>query len=650
MSVSDVTPRRSVKPVRAKRAQVSRWLARLGLAFAFALFGLVTTIAAFVAGYQIVYRDKIHRGVQVWNLQLGGVSRAEAQAALDDYLTDLTHVHWQLRDVGQTWTVTPAELGVRFDVAATVEAAYAIGRSRSPAWNLGEQLRAASKGMQIAPVISYDEAAVRRYLSGLSDVIYQPVQDAALTVHGLEIFETRPQVGRQLDVEATLAAVGQVVGHWMNAEIGLVVKESLPRVIDAGIAHNQVAAIVSAPLMLYAPSELFAEAAGGTSEAAPVVPDPWELSREELAAMLVIEELPVGDKGSARLDVTLDQRTLGAYLAPIAQVVSRTTVNARFIFNDETRQLEAIAPSTSGMELDVETTVARISEHANGTERQVPLAMRVIPAEFNEQVTAEQLGITELIASSTSYFAGSSQGRRNNVQIAASKFHGIVIKPGETFSFNQWLGEVTKEEGYDESLIIFGNETIPDVGGGICQVSTTAYRAAFWAGYPIVERWAHAYRVGYYEQGGQPVGLDATIYSPHVDLKFVNASPYHLLIETYVNQDNSTLTYKFYSTGTGRIVEMEGPVVTDVIEHGDPVYKEDASLAPGEIKQVEWATNGLTSVITRVIRDASTGEVIQREEFKSKFRPWNEVYLVGPGTEVPGHDVIRLDEQESSSQ
>jgi vancomycin resistance protein YoaR len=639
-----------VKPVGAKRAQVSRWLAQLGLAFAFALFGLVTTIVAFIAGYQIVYRDKIHRGVQVWNLQLGGVSRAEAQATLDDYLTDLTHVHWQLRDVGQTWTVTPAELGVRFDVTGTVEAAYAVGRSRSPAWNLGEQLRAASKGMQIAPVISYDEAAVRRYLSGLSDIIYQPTQDAALTVHALEIFETRPQVGRQVDVEATLAAVRQVVGHWMNAEIGLVVKESLPRVIDAGIAHSQAAAITSAPLLLYVQSELFAEADGDTSEAAPVVPGPWELSREELAAMLVIAELPVGDNGSARLDVTLDQRTLGAYLAPIAQVVSRTTVNARFIFSDETRQLEAIAPSTSGIELDVEATVARIREQANGTERQVPLAMRVIPAEFNEQLTAEQLGITELIASSTSYFAGSSQGRRNNVQIAASKFHGIVIKPGETFSFNQWLGEVTKEEGYDESLIIFGNETIPDVGGGICQVSTTAYRAAFWAGFPIVERWAHAYRVGYYEQGGQPVGLDATIYSPHVDLKFVNASPYHLLIETYVNQTDSTLTYKFYSTGTGRIVELEGPVVTDVIEHGDPVYKEDASLAPGEIKQVEWATNGLTSVITRVIRGASTGEVIQREEFKSKFRPWNAVYLVGPGTDVPGHDVIRLDEQESSSQ
>ena len=139
------------------------------------------------------------------------------------------------------------------------------------------------------------------------------------------------------------------------------------------------------------------------------------------------------------------------------------------------------------------------------------------------------------------------------------------------------------------------------------------------------------------------------VYSPDVDLKFANDSPHHLLIETYINQNTSTLVFKFYSTGKGQTVELEGPVVMDVIEHGDPVYREDAELEPGEIKQIEWATNGLTSVITRVIRDAATGDVIERQEFKSKFRPWDAVYLVGPGTEVPGHDVIRLDEQESTS-
>jgi vancomycin resistance protein YoaR len=427
------------------------------------------------------------------------------------------------------------------------------------------------------------------------------------------------------------------------------VDETLPRIIDAGIAHKQASTIINAPLTLYVEDGFFAGSVTETPTGTLSVPGPWQLSREDLASMLAITELPVGDEGSTRLDVTLDQNVLGARLAAISHEVTRTSSNARYIFNDDTRQLEVISPSSSGLEMDVGETVARVNERVSGADREVPLALRVIPAEFNESVTAEQLGITELVASSTSYFAGSSEGRRNNVQVAASKFHGVVIKPGEVFSFNEWLGEVSEEEGYDESLIIFGNETIPDVGGGICQVSTTAYRAAFWAGFPITERWAHAYRVGYYEQGDQPVGLDATIYSPLVDLKFLNDSPHHLLIETYINQNRSALIFKFYSTGTGKIVELEGPVVTDVIEHGEPVYREDADLEPGEIKQIEWETNGLTSVITRVIRDATTNEVIERKEFKSKFRPWNAVYLVGPGTEVPDHEVIRLDEQEEGS-
>lgn len=645
MPISDVTRSRSVKPSRTKGLRAPQWLLRAGLAFTFALAGLVAMMIAALVGYQVLYSDRIHRGVQVWNLQLGGLSRTEAQAALADYFAGFTQIPWELRDGHKTWTASPEALGVRFDTRGTAEAAYAIGRSRSLAYNLGEQLRSASKGIQIAPVMLYDEAAARHFLTALSGEVYRPIQDATLTIQGLEIFEVRPQVGRQLNVEATLASLRQMAGHLTKMEVGLVVAETLPRVIDAGIAHSQAETVIGEPLTLYAESELFAGPFAEMSDAFPETPGPWQLSREQLAAMLVIEQVPVGDEGSTRLNVTLDRQALAVYLAPLGQVVSRPTTNARFIFNDDTRQLEAIAPSTHGLELDTETTITRIIGQAFGTEREVALALRVIPPEFADTATADQLGITELIASSTSYFAGSSAGRRNNVQVAASKFHGILIKPGETFSFNEWLGEVTEEEGYDESLIIFGNETIPDVGGGVCQVSTTAYRAAFWAGFPITERWAHAYRVGYYEQGGQPVGLDATIYSPYVDLKFVNDSPYHLLIETYVNLEAARLIYKFYSTGTGRIVEMEGPVVVDVIEHGEPVYKEDPELAPGEIRQVEWATDGLTSLITRVIRDAASGEVIERKELKSKFRPWNAVYLVGPGTQVPGHDVIPVGEE-----
>jgi vancomycin resistance protein YoaR len=654
MSVGNVTQTGSAKPIKTRSIKLPAQLLKAAVLVCFVLLGLVAVLLVSIIGYEIAYQGKIHRGVQVWGLDLGGKRPEAARSALSQRFDTFVHTPWKLRDHQRTWTVTPAALGVRFDTASTVSRAYEVGRSGSLAWNLGEQLRSASQGMPVAPVVLYDELAAQRYLQEVAAEIDQPVRNASLSVRDLEIYEAQPQVGRELDIPATLQAVRQAAHHFTPAEIQLVVKETLPRVIDASIARDQARAIIAEPLTLYLEGESPVTTEPDREEAAPdqateLPLGPWQLGREDLAAMLVIGEAPVGEGGGMRFTAALDQAALTRYLAPIAQTVSSTAKSARFILDDDTRQLEVIAPSTEGRELDIEATLARINAQVTDTNRQVPLVMRTIPAEFNESTTAEALGITELIASSTSYFAGSSSGRANNVAVAASKFHGIIVKPGETFSFNQWLGEVTEEEGYDESLIIFGNETIPDVGGGICQVSTTAFRAAFWAGFPITERWAHAYRVGYYEQGNQPVGFDATIYSPLVDLKFVNESPYHLLIETYINRNTSSLTYKFYSTGDGRVVELEGPVVTDVIEHGDPVYREDPDLAPGEIKQIEWATNGLTAIITRVIRDAETGDVIERKEFKSKFRPWDAVYLVGPGTEVPGYDVIRLEEQDAES-
>ncbi|MCP4516182.1 MAG: hypothetical protein GY824_13265, partial [Delftia sp.] len=296
--------------------------------------------------------------------------------------------------------------------------------------------------------------------------------------------------------------MSNLVGPLEENAVELVVVESRPRVLDATTARDQVRAITGAPLTLrieeQPPSETLTETE--------TLPGPWQLSREDLAAMLVLGEEPVGDDGSARLAVTLNQDMLRAHLAPINQVVSRTASNARFIFNDDTLLLEAISPGSDGRELDVEASLARINQQIATPEREVQLPFKIKLAEFHANVTGEELGITELLVAHTTNFAGSSEGRLNNVAVAASKFHGIIIKPGQEFSFNEWLGEVTEEEGYDESLIIFGNETIPDVGGGVCQVSTTAFGATFWAGYPVVERWAHAYRVGYYEQGGLPIG------------------------------------------------------------------------------------------------------------------------------------------------
>jgi vancomycin resistance protein YoaR len=198
------------------------------------------------------------------------------------------------------------------------------------------------------------------------------------------------------------------------------------------------------------------------------------------------------------------------------------------------------------------------------------------------------------------------------------------------------LGDVSLDTGYAEALIILGNRTIQGVGGGVCQVSTTLFRTAFFGGYPIVERHPHAYRVSYYEltRSGNVdedlAGLDATVFVPVVDFKFTNDTPNWLLMETYVNAAARTLTWKFYSTSDGRTVEWHTTGPENVVEPPDPLYEENPDLAKGEIKQVDWEAEGADITVTRTVwRD---GEAIYEDTFSTHYLPWRAVYQYGPGT------------------
>jgi vancomycin resistance protein YoaR len=267
-------------------------------------------------------------------------------------------------------------------------------------------------------------------------------------------------------------------------------------------------------------------------------------------------------------------------------------------------------------------------------ERHVPLAVRVVPPRYPDTATAEELGIVDLVAEGESYFIGSPSGRDHNIRLAATKFDGLVIPPGETFSFNHYLGEVTAKAGYDESYITAGEQLEMGIGGGICQVSTTAFRAAFWGGYPITERWYHGQRVGYYELRGGGVGMDATVYSPYVDLKFSNDRETPLLIETEVGEASHRLVFRFCSTDDGRRVEKEGPVITDEAKPGPPIYELDEDLAPGTVIKWQSEVGGLTATIERSVYDESDN-VLHHDTFVSKYEPRRAAYHYGPGYEPP---------------
>lgn len=569
-----------------------------------------------VIAFEAAYAHRIYPGVRVWDVDIGGLSVEEAAAALESGLR-FDRPLMTVRDVGKEWAVRPADLGVHVDTEATLRAAYQLGREGTWVDRGIAQIRLLLFGVTLPPVLVYDQRVTRLFLETLAQQLETAPVDASLALNGTTPVIVPARSGRQLNVEASLARLRHAIMRFEPAEVELVWREIPPAVRDADVARREIEALLAGPLTL-----VLANPNEGD-------PGPWVLEPQELGSMVGLQV--VDGVLHASLSAEALQNYLLTYVAPAVAV---EPVDARFHFNDVTRRLEPIRPSRNGRALDVEASVTRILEELAAGNRFVPLVLATVPPRYPDTATAQELGIVELVAEGDSYFIGSPSGRDHNIRLAASKFDGLIIPPGETFSFNQYLGEVSAEAGYDEAYVTMGERLAIEVGGGICQVSTTAFRAAFWGGYPIVERWAHNHRIGYYELMGADVGMDATVYSPYVDFRFVNDRDYPLLIETEIDDAAHRLVFRFYSTSDGRRVEKIGPIKSEPVKPGPPIYQLDERMAPGTVKQWQTAVDGLTATIERRVYDAA-GNLLFRDTFVSRYAPRRAIYHYGPGYEPP---------------
>ena len=234
----------------------------------------------------------------------------------------------------------------------------------------------------------------------------------------------------------------------------------------------------------------------------------------------------------------------------------------------------------------------------------------------------------QLISEGVSNFAYSPANRVINIKLMAKKLNGTVVPDGATFSFDQIMGDVGTDPGWAEGLVIVGNETDKGLGGGICQVSTTTFRAAFWAGVPIPERHDHTYPVPYYTQGGFPEGFDATVWSPNLDFKFQNDTGAPLTITTRVDVPSSQLYVDFYGKPVNRKVDMVGPFTSNRKPALADKYVVDNTLAPGQVDQTDYAHDGLDVSLKRTIT-MPDGQVTT-DSFPSHYVPWRNIFHVAP--------------------
>lgn len=324
------------------------------------------------------------------------------------------------------------------------------------------------------------------------------------------------------------------------------------------------------------------------------------------------------------------EEKLEPILSPITSKMRVEAVDS--LFNFQNGRVTVFKPSKDGQEVDTEKLNEEISDkvHSVILSQGSNLISISIPVKvLKPNITtdkANDMGIKELIGSGTSLFQHSIPGRIHNVNLAASRLNGVLVKPDEVFSFNKVLGDVSAFTGYQQAYIIQNGKTVLGDGGGVCQVSTTLFRALLDAGLPIVERHAHAYRVGYYEQDSAP-GIDATVFSPTVDLQFKNDTGNYILIQTYIDPSILRLTFELYGTRDGRVVTMTRPVITGQTPAPPEVHQDDPTLPKGQVKQVDFAATGAKVYFTRKVN--KNGKEIISETFSSNYRPWAAVFLHG---------------------
>jgi vancomycin resistance protein YoaR len=281
-----------------------------------------------------------------------------------------------------------------------------------------------------------------------------------------------------------------------------------------------------------------------------------------------------------------------------------------------------VKPEARGWKLDLKTAGSLLSE-----EILRPDSSEVILPVIGDdpRVASANLpkleGLT-LISEATTTYYGSSRERMINVATATGKLDGYVVPAGQEFNFNEAVGPIELESGFAEALVISAGRTVKGVGGGVCQASTTAFRALYKAGLPVLERNQHAYRVHWYDP---LIGLDAAVYQPSLNLRMQNDTSGPLLIRTETLPGRTTV--RVYGQPTNRKVVISNPSILSRTPHPPPAFEFDRSLPPGARKQVDWAEDGFRVRVTRTVTDARGSKT---DVTASDYRAWRAVYSVGP--------------------
>lgn len=544
--------------------------------------------------------NKIHSGVTVSGYSVGGLTREEATVTLRSLTEEAAQKPIILASGTKTWTIMPQEVDIKIDVAGVVSKAFDVTRKSNFVANLFRRFTLYFKDKDVPLSGEVNSRKLDKMLSGVARELDVPPVDPGLLLDGSEIKAVEGHKGRVVDRERLRADVWSLLFslHATRLEVPMIIKEPLAAAEDSREAVEQATRMMSDSVDL---------AYGDHS---------WTLTREQIRAYL---DFTTQDRdGVSTLVVFLSPDKMAPFLGDVAEEVDEEAVDATFKGDG---QRAWVVPAVDGKEVDLQKTTEALTVAAlkpAGRSAQVVLA--VTKPEFTTQ-EAEAMGINEKLGSYSTSWEGTSE-RQTNVRITTEYANNVVLAPGEVFDFDKQIGPRTEERGYEKAPGITGGELEDQLGGGICQVSTTLFNAVFFAGLQVLERRNHSIYISHY-----PKGRDATVSAGSPNFRFRNDTEHHILVRGV--SDGITTTFVIYGTRTGRKVTYTTSDFYDVVPMETVEYAK-SSLGPG-VRQIKRAgQEGRSIKVERTVK-SQNGDIVHEDAFVSVWRMIPEEIYVGVG-------------------
>lgn len=582
----------------------------------------------FILSFEVAYVYKIYPRIYVGDIEISGKTKDQALKYLtsktDPIIISGLEFVWGDKNVNIDTVIAGPSAGdvyeeiYSYDIRKTVNKAYDWGHVGGWGQKLGEQFDAIYNKKIIPIKFNLNEESLEEILRENFLDLEKPAIDADIKIsveNNNAIIHVEEEIfGQTFDYKKAISQARDNISNLKQKDILLLEKIDEPKIkkpdVEKVIPAVQEIINISPIVFTYEDKSV-------------------ELSKAELASWLKLEKKYSSENG-AEVKLIIDEEEAEKFLSNMAVDIDIEPLEAKFEMVDG--RVTQFQSSRSGLKLDIEKTLEKIADQIFIEKiDNIELVVEEIESKI-KNIDVNDLGIIEMIGRGVSDFSGSTNNRIHNITNGAKTLNGIIIEPNEVFSVNAILGDINAENGYLPELVIKGNKTIPEYGGGLCQIGTTTFRAALQTGLPIVERRAHSYDVKYYS----PTGTDATIYGPHVDVKFLNDTGNHILFLTSVEAPK--LIFEFWGTKDGRKIKFIGkeetsdftklvPIVYNTIQPGDPKYIETDTLEPGNKEKIEYSYRGADAKFDYIVTYPD-GE-IKEEIFNSHYIPWREVWLIG---------------------